>query len=58
MVLCVMQEVDDALQPPDSLTPALPRMGSIDWPMPPPQEPFDDTPITPVETVGAAVYEP
>ena len=28
----------------------------MSWPAP--QEPFDNTPITPVETVGAARFEP
>ena len=31
---------------------------SPDLSFPPPQEPLDRTPITPVETVGAASYEP
>lgn len=58
MVLYVMQEVDAALSSKDSLALPTPPIGWFDLAMPPPQEPFDTTPITPVETVGAAVYEP
>ncbi|MDM0074757.1 hypothetical protein QTH90_10215 [Variovorax sp. J2P1-59] len=59
MVLYAMQPVDAAVPPQASLDTLSPdRIGAIDLSMPPPREPLDTTPITPVETVGASAYEP
>jgi hypothetical protein len=57
-VLYVVQPVD-AAEPGHVIEssvdrPAMPPV--IEWPAP--QAPFDNTPITPVETVGAAQFEP
>lgn len=52
------ESVAEALWFQDPPTSAAHPIGWFGVPMPPPQEPFDTTPITPVETVGAAVYEP
>ncbi|MDM0033452.1 hypothetical protein QTI33_15055 [Variovorax sp. J22P271] len=58
MVVYAIQPVDAAVTPQASIGLALSSFTSTDLSMPPPQEPFDNTPITPVETVGAAAYEP
>lgn len=57
-VLYAIQPVDAAVPPPDAPTLIAHPIASIDLSMPPPQAPLDTTPITPVETVGAAAFEP
>jgi len=58
MVLHLVQPVDaaEAVRPfePSIDAPAMPPV--VHWP--PPQAPFETTPITPFETVGAAHFEP
>ncbi|MDM0066749.1 hypothetical protein [Variovorax sp. J31P207] len=58
IVFYAIQPVDAAATPQASDSPVSNSFTSIDLSMPPPQEPFDNTPITPFETVGAAAYEP
>ncbi|MDM0049836.1 hypothetical protein [Variovorax sp. J22R115] len=58
-VLYAMQPVDAAVRAPASVDRITdPFASTMNLTMPPPQEPYDATPITPVETVGAAAYEP
>jgi hypothetical protein len=62
-VVYVLQPVEAAGRLETSAASRLALWLSIDgWPpdgvWPPPREPFDTTPITPFETVGALPYEP
>ena len=57
MVLYAMQPVGAAVPSPAAATSSADPMVSLDLSMPPPQEPFDTTPITPHESAGAPRYE-
>lgn len=58
--LYVMQPIEAAVPPAPGqpASAALDPFGSPGLAMPPPQAPFDMTPITPFETVGGLAYEP
>lgn len=47
-------ERGQSIEPSIDIVPAMPPV--VHWPAP--QAPFETTPITPFETVGAAQYEP